>query len=79
MSCSNHLTSYLNNQICSNDVYLCMQVSPGTQLSSLTTESVCERMKHIDGIDPNMLPHYNATIKKVRLGFTFPLYLSIYL
>lgn len=36
-----------------------MQVSPGTQLSSLTTESVCERMKHIDGIDrsTNKLPN----------------------
>lgn len=43
-------------------------VSPGTQLSSLTTESVCERMKHIDGIDPNMLPHYNATIKKANIN-----------
>lgn len=34
-------------------------------LSSLSTEAVCERLKQTDGIDPNMLPQYTATIKKV--------------
>lgn len=43
-------------------------VSPGTLLSSLNTAAVCERIKVIDGIDPNMLSHYTATIKKANIN-----------
>uniref|UniRef100_A0A673CGE4 Uncharacterized protein n=1 Tax=Sphaeramia orbicularis TaxID=375764 RepID=A0A673CGE4_9TELE len=42
--------------------------SPVVLLSSLNTDAVCERLKHIDGIDPNMLPQYTATIKKANIN-----------
>ncbi|KAM4542226.1 kinase D-interacting substrate of 220 kDa B isoform 1-T2 [Odontesthes bonariensis] len=41
---------------------------PAVLLSSLSTDAVCERLKQIDGIDPNMLPHYAATIKKANIN-----------
>lgn len=41
-------------------------MGPAVILSSLSTEAVCERLKQTDGIDPNMLPQYTATIKKVN-------------
>ncbi|XP_072314243.1 kinase D-interacting substrate of 220 kDa B isoform X1 [Eucyclogobius newberryi] len=43
-------------------------VSPGAPLSSLNTEAVCEQIKLIDGIDPNMLSHYTATVKKANIN-----------
>ncbi|XP_036065876.1 kinase D-interacting substrate of 220 kDa B isoform X2 [Oryzias melastigma] len=43
-------------------------VGPAVILSSLSTEAVCERLKQTDGIDPNMLPQYTATIKKANIN-----------
>ncbi|XP_041827164.1 kinase D-interacting substrate of 220 kDa B isoform X2 [Melanotaenia boesemani] len=43
-------------------------VCPAALLSSLSTDAVCERLKQIDGIDPNMLPQYTATIKKANIN-----------
>lgn len=43
-------------------------VSPVIVLSSMTTDAVCDRLKQIDGIDPSMLPLYNATIKKANIN-----------
>ncbi|KAM8834165.1 kinase D-interacting substrate of 220 kDa B isoform 2-T3 [Synchiropus picturatus] len=37
-------------------------------LSSMTTDTVCERLKQMDGIDHNMLPQYTATIKKANIN-----------
>lgn len=37
-------------------------------LSSVTTDAVCERLKQIDGIDPNMLSKYTSTIKKANIN-----------
>uniref|UniRef100_A0A3P9KQI5 Kinase D interacting substrate 220 n=1 Tax=Oryzias latipes TaxID=8090 RepID=A0A3P9KQI5_ORYLA len=44
------------------------KVGPAVMLSSLSTEAVCERLKQTDGIDPNMLPQYTATIKKANIN-----------
>uniref|UniRef100_A0A8C7ZIP4 Kinase D-interacting substrate 220a n=1 Tax=Oryzias sinensis TaxID=183150 RepID=A0A8C7ZIP4_9TELE len=44
------------------------RVGPAVMLSSLSTEAVCERLKQTDGIDPNMLPQYTATIKKANIN-----------
>uniref|UniRef100_A0A3B3BNU7 Kinase D-interacting substrate 220a n=1 Tax=Oryzias melastigma TaxID=30732 RepID=A0A3B3BNU7_ORYME len=44
------------------------RVGPAVILSSLSTEAVCERLKQTDGIDPNMLPQYTATIKKANIN-----------
>ncbi|KAF7201731.1 kinase D-interacting substrate of 220 kDa B isoform X2 [Nothobranchius furzeri] len=41
---------------------------PTVLLSSLSTEAVCERLKLIDGLDLNMLPHYAAKIKKANIN-----------
>uniref|UniRef100_A0A3B4AP54 KAP NTPase domain-containing protein n=1 Tax=Periophthalmus magnuspinnatus TaxID=409849 RepID=A0A3B4AP54_9GOBI len=35
---------------------------------STCSKAVCERIKLIDGIDPNMLSHYSATIKKANIN-----------
>uniref|UniRef100_A0A667YB96 Kinase D interacting substrate 220 n=1 Tax=Myripristis murdjan TaxID=586833 RepID=A0A667YB96_9TELE len=35
---------------------------------SLNTDAVCERVKQIDGIDPNMLPQYTSIIKKANVN-----------
>ncbi|KAM7375916.1 hypothetical protein PAMP_005677 [Pampus punctatissimus] len=43
-------------------------VSPAVLLSSMNTDAVCERLKQMDGIDPNMLPHYSSTIKKANIN-----------
>uniref|UniRef100_A0A673CQ07 Uncharacterized protein n=1 Tax=Sphaeramia orbicularis TaxID=375764 RepID=A0A673CQ07_9TELE len=57
------------NGLVSNAVVLyLLQGSPVVLLSSLNTDAVCERLKHIDGIDPNMLPQYTATIKKANIN-----------
>ncbi|XP_055087022.1 kinase D-interacting substrate of 220 kDa B isoform X1 [Periophthalmus magnuspinnatus] len=48
--------------------YKVKKVSPSAPVSSLNTEAVCERIKLIDGIDPNMLSHYSATIKKANIN-----------
>uniref|UniRef100_A0A7M4ELE9 Kinase D interacting substrate 220 n=1 Tax=Crocodylus porosus TaxID=8502 RepID=A0A7M4ELE9_CROPO len=37
-------------------------------LSSLTVESVCEKLKQIEGLDQNMLSQYCATIKKANIN-----------
>ncbi|XP_041810590.1 kinase D-interacting substrate of 220 kDa B isoform X2 [Chelmon rostratus] len=44
------------------------RVSPAVLLSSMTTDAVCELVKHIDGIDPSMLPQYTCTIKKANIN-----------
>ncbi|XP_044022906.1 kinase D-interacting substrate of 220 kDa B isoform X5 [Siniperca chuatsi] len=44
------------------------RVSHAVMLSSMNTDAVCERLKQIDGIDPNMLPQYNSTIKKANIN-----------
>ncbi|XP_034015304.1 kinase D-interacting substrate of 220 kDa B isoform X2 [Thalassophryne amazonica] len=46
-------------------------VSPAVLLSSLNMDAVCERLKHIDGVDPSMLPQYTSTIKKPESEQTF--------
>lgn len=42
--------------------------APAVMLSSMNTDSVCEQMKQIEGMDQSILGQYTATIKKVRLG-----------
>ncbi|XP_038162915.1 kinase D-interacting substrate of 220 kDa B isoform X2 [Cyprinodon tularosa] len=44
------------------------QMCPAVPLSSLGTDGVCERLKQIDGMDPNMLSHYAATIAKANIN-----------
>nr|XP_020446551.1 kinase D-interacting substrate of 220 kDa isoform X2 [Monopterus albus] len=44
------------------------RASPVVLLSSVTTDAVCERLKQIDGIDPNMLSKYTSTIKKANIN-----------
>nr|XP_057946373.1 kinase D-interacting substrate of 220 kDa B isoform X1 [Doryrhamphus excisus]XP_057946374.1 kinase D-interacting substrate of 220 kDa B isoform X1 [Doryrhamphus excisus] len=44
------------------------QASPAVLLSSMSTDAVCECLKHIDGIDTNMLPQYTSTIKKANIN-----------
>ncbi|XP_039992526.1 kinase D-interacting substrate of 220 kDa B isoform X4 [Xiphias gladius] len=44
------------------------RVSPAVLLSSMNTDTVCERLKQMDGIDPNMLPQYTSTIKKANIN-----------
>lgn len=39
--------------------------TPPILLSSMTTEAVCERVRHIEGIDQSMIGQYTATIRKV--------------
>ncbi|XP_040916036.1 kinase D-interacting substrate of 220 kDa B isoform X2 [Toxotes jaculatrix] len=43
-------------------------VPPAVLLSSLSTDAMCERLKQMDGIDPNMLPQYTSTIKKANIN-----------
>ncbi|XP_047467840.1 kinase D-interacting substrate of 220 kDa B isoform X3 [Mugil cephalus] len=43
-------------------------VSSAALLSTMNTDAVCERLKQIDGIDPNMLPQYASTIKKANIN-----------
>ncbi|XP_061824321.2 kinase D-interacting substrate of 220 kDa B isoform X2 [Nerophis lumbriciformis] len=42
--------------------------SPAVLLSSMSTDAVCDWLKHIDGIDACMLPQYTATIKKANIN-----------
>ncbi|XP_036006557.1 kinase D-interacting substrate of 220 kDa B isoform X2 [Fundulus heteroclitus] len=44
------------------------QVCPVAPLSSLGTDGVCERLKQVDGMDPNMLPQYAAIITKANIN-----------
>ncbi|XP_015230143.1 PREDICTED: kinase D-interacting substrate of 220 kDa-like isoform X7 [Cyprinodon variegatus] len=44
------------------------RMCPAVPLSSLGTDGVCERLKQIDGMDPNMLPQYAATIAKANIN-----------
>uniref|UniRef100_A0A8C5KNB8 Kinase D-interacting substrate of 220 kDa n=1 Tax=Jaculus jaculus TaxID=51337 RepID=A0A8C5KNB8_JACJA len=37
-------------------------------LSSMTVDSVCERLRHIEGLDQSMLPQYCATIRKANIN-----------
>ncbi|XP_028294642.1 kinase D-interacting substrate of 220 kDa B isoform X3 [Gouania willdenowi] len=48
--------------------YKFKKVCPAVLLSSLGTEAVCERLKLLDGMDPNMLCQYAATIKKANIN-----------
>ncbi|XP_008295157.1 kinase D-interacting substrate of 220 kDa [Stegastes partitus] len=43
-------------------------ICPAVLLSSLNTDAVCERLRQIDGLDPNMLSQYNSTIKKANIN-----------
>ncbi|TNN80238.1 Kinase D-interacting substrate [Liparis tanakae] len=43
-------------------------VSPALRLSSMNTDTVCERLRQLDGIDPSMLPPYTSTIKKANIN-----------
>ncbi|XP_054617852.1 kinase D-interacting substrate of 220 kDa B isoform X4 [Dunckerocampus dactyliophorus] len=42
--------------------------TPPTLLSSMTTDSVCERVRHMEGIDQSMLAAYTATIRKANVN-----------
>nr|XP_029486914.1 kinase D-interacting substrate of 220 kDa B-like isoform X4 [Oncorhynchus nerka] len=42
--------------------------TPAILLSSMNTDTVCERVKHIEGIDQSMLAQYTATIKKANVN-----------
>ncbi|KAM7368427.1 hypothetical protein PAMP_014649 [Pampus punctatissimus] len=42
--------------------------TPSILLSSMATESVCERVRQIDGIDQSMLGQYTATIRKANVN-----------
>ncbi|XP_067098892.1 kinase D-interacting substrate of 220 kDa B isoform X1 [Osmerus mordax] len=42
--------------------------APVVLLSSLNVDAVCERVKQIDGMDPNMLSQYTTTIKKANVN-----------
>ncbi|XP_061752380.1 kinase D-interacting substrate of 220 kDa B-like isoform X2 [Nerophis ophidion] len=48
--------------------YKSKQASPVVLLSSMSTDAVCDWLKHIDGIDACMLPQYTATIKKANIN-----------
>uniref|UniRef100_A0A3P8U1T2 Kinase D interacting substrate 220 n=1 Tax=Amphiprion percula TaxID=161767 RepID=A0A3P8U1T2_AMPPE len=43
-------------------------ICPAVLLSSLNTDAVCESLRQIDGIDPNMLSQYTSTIKKANIN-----------
>ncbi|XP_068608545.1 kinase D-interacting substrate of 220 kDa B [Brachionichthys hirsutus] len=43
-------------------------VSPLALLSSMNTDSVCELVKQIEGLDHSMLPQYISTIKKANIN-----------
>ncbi|XP_058470993.1 kinase D-interacting substrate of 220 kDa B isoform X3 [Solea solea] len=43
-------------------------VPPAVLLSSMNTDTVCERLKQIDGIDTSMLQQYTSTIKKANIN-----------
>ncbi|XP_051816543.1 kinase D-interacting substrate of 220 kDa B isoform X5 [Acanthochromis polyacanthus] len=42
--------------------------TPAILLSSMTTESVCERVRQIEGIDQSMMGQYTATIRKANVN-----------
>nr|XP_013999552.1 unnamed protein product [Salmo salar] len=42
--------------------------TPAILLSSMNTDTVCERVKQIEGIDQSMLAQYTATIKKANVN-----------
>nr|XP_046268231.1 kinase D-interacting substrate of 220 kDa B isoform X2 [Scatophagus argus] len=44
------------------------RVPPAVLLSSMNTDAVCELVKQIDGVDPDMLPQYTSTIKKANIN-----------
>ncbi|CAL8296033.1 unnamed protein product [Arctogadus glacialis] len=43
-------------------------VSRSVLLSNLNTDAVCERLQQMEGIEPNMVPLYSATIKKANVN-----------
>nr|XP_029533126.1 kinase D-interacting substrate of 220 kDa B-like isoform X4 [Oncorhynchus nerka] len=45
-----------------------VSATPGILLSSMNTDTVCERVKQIEGIDQSMLVQYTATIKKANVN-----------
>lgn len=42
--------------------------APPLLLSAMTTEAVCERVQQMEGIDPNMMQQYSATIRKANVN-----------
>uniref|UniRef100_A0A3Q4GA05 Kinase D-interacting substrate 220b n=1 Tax=Neolamprologus brichardi TaxID=32507 RepID=A0A3Q4GA05_NEOBR len=42
--------------------------TPPILLSSMTTEAVCERVRHMEGIDQSMIGQYTATIRKANVN-----------
>ncbi|XP_051264945.1 kinase D-interacting substrate of 220 kDa B isoform X3 [Dicentrarchus labrax] len=42
--------------------------APAILLSSMATESVCERVRQIEGIDQSMMAQYSATIRKANVN-----------
>lgn len=52
---------------------------PAVLLSSLSTDAVCEHLRQMDGVDPNMLPQYAAKIKKVQISSFICVFLNYYL
>ncbi|XP_076730337.1 kinase D-interacting substrate of 220 kDa B isoform X4 [Maylandia zebra] len=42
--------------------------TPPVLLSSMTTEAVCERVRHMEGIDQSMIGQYTATIRKANVN-----------
>uniref|UniRef100_A0A672IWG8 Kinase D-interacting substrate 220b n=1 Tax=Salarias fasciatus TaxID=181472 RepID=A0A672IWG8_SALFA len=45
-----------------------VSAAPSVLLSSMTTESVCERVRLIEGIDQSMMGQYSATIRKANVN-----------
>lgn len=42
-----------------------VSATPCVLLSSMTTETVCERVRQMEGMDQSMMGQYSATIRKV--------------
>ncbi|KAM7396026.1 hypothetical protein PAMA_007350 [Pampus argenteus] len=45
-----------------------VSATPTILLSTMATESICERVRQIDGIDQSMLVQYTATIRKANVN-----------
>nr|DBA25791.1 TPA: hypothetical protein GDO54_010138 [Pyxicephalus adspersus] len=43
-------------------------VAHSSALSAMNVDAVCEKLKHIEGIDQSMLPQYTATIRKANIN-----------
>nr|XP_054604614.1 kinase D-interacting substrate of 220 kDa B-like [Nothobranchius furzeri] len=42
--------------------------APSILLSAMTTDSICERVRHTEGLDPTMIGQYTATIRKANVN-----------